>query len=97
MIISPPFRHLTLFRDVFPFPSILFSLLFSVRELKGRRKVVEKGERNPPQLATGWSFRAQPQSKGPRLCLRKDPGLSRFRGEYSSFTTALGGKEGNSG
>lgn len=54
MIISPPFRHLTLFRDVFPFPSILFSLLFSVRELKGRRKVVEKGERNPPQCNKDW-------------------------------------------
>lgn len=54
MIISPFSGYLTLFRDLFPFPSILFSLLFSVRELKGGRKVVEKDERKNPTEYQHW-------------------------------------------
>lgn len=44
-ITSSPFWPLTLFRDLFPFPSIFFFLLFSVGGWKDRRKRVEKGER----------------------------------------------------
>ena len=38
MITSPPFRPLTLFRDLFPILSIFFSHLPTVRELKGQKK-----------------------------------------------------------
>lgn len=45
-IVSSGFQLLTLFRDLFPFFSILFSLLSSVRELKGWKK-------KNPQSRTG--------------------------------------------
>ena len=44
-IVSSGFQLLTLFRDLFPFFSILFSLLSSVRVLKRGRKLVENGWR----------------------------------------------------
>lgn len=52
MTTSPPFGPLTLLRESFPFPSVLFSLLSSGRGLKGEKKGGRKGwkERKPSNI-----------------------------------------------
>jgi hypothetical protein len=48
LVITPPFQPLTLFRDLVPFLTILFSLLSSVRGLKGWEKDEEGWNKMEP-------------------------------------------------
>jgi hypothetical protein len=52
MITSSSLRSLTLFRELFPFLSVPFSLLSSVGKLKGCKKGVDKdGRKKNPQCS----------------------------------------------